>query len=127
MSISPSVAHSALSRVSARRIAKPLAEPPREMRIVAKAASVGDFAERLARTQQRPAVEQMGGMIKPARTLPFRHPGHAHAFTGALASCKENRIVTRYVGAEPADCEVRIERQSGLRGGPCLVRLTKPR
>src|SRR6478672_3641954 len=63
--------------------------------------------------------------IKCASSL--RHPGHAHAFTGALASCKKNRIVTRYVGAEPADCEVRIERQSGLRGGPCLVQLTKPR
>ena len=37
------------------------------MRIVAKSASVGDLAERLARTQQRPAVAQMGGMIKPAR------------------------------------------------------------
>ena len=37
-----------LSRVSARRIAKPLLEPAREMRIVAKAASIGDLAERLA-------------------------------------------------------------------------------
>src|SRR5258706_15273219 len=37
-----------LSRVSARRIAKPLAESPREMRIFAEAASVGDLAERLA-------------------------------------------------------------------------------
>src|SRR5580693_57904 len=41
------------------------------MRIVAKSASVGDLAERLARTQQRPAVEQMGGMIKPARIDEF--------------------------------------------------------
>src|SRR5262249_48566862 len=41
------------------------------MRIVAKAASVGDLAERLASAQQRPAVEKMGGMIKPARIDEF--------------------------------------------------------
>jgi len=41
------------------------------MRIVAKAASVGDLAERLTRAQQRLTVEQMGGTIKPARIDEF--------------------------------------------------------
>jgi hypothetical protein len=41
------------------------------MRIVAKAASVGDLAERLARAEQRTAVEKMGGMIQPMRIDQF--------------------------------------------------------
>src|SRR5262245_6169692 len=40
-------AYSALSQVGAGRIAKPLAESPRKMRIFAEAASVGNLTQRL--------------------------------------------------------------------------------
>jgi hypothetical protein len=40
-----------MSGVGARRITKPMAEFSREMRIIAKAAGIGDLAERLACTQ----------------------------------------------------------------------------
>ena len=41
------------------------------MRIIAKAASVGDLAERSARAEQCTAVEKMRSMIKPMRIDQF--------------------------------------------------------
>jgi hypothetical protein len=45
-----------LSGVGARRVTEPMAEFSREMCIIAKAAGIGDLAERLACTQQRAPV-----------------------------------------------------------------------
>jgi hypothetical protein len=53
--------------MGARRIAETMAKLAGEMRIVAKAAGVGDLAERLARGEQRAAAQQMCCMIQPKR------------------------------------------------------------
>src|SRR5262245_38277115 len=52
----------------ARRRAETLAETSRKMRVVAKAASVGDIAERLACLRQRAAFDQTRRMIQTGRT-----------------------------------------------------------
>ena len=57
----------------------------------------------------------------PLFTSPLRHPGHAHALIETLASGKEDRIVTRYVHADAANGEARIERKSRLCSGSRLT------
>src|ERR1700724_599161 len=53
------------SSMGARSIAETMAELAGEMRIIAKAAGIGDLAERLARAEQGAAAQQMRGMIQP--------------------------------------------------------------
>src|SRR5215468_5662882 len=52
----------------ARRGAEAPSESARKMRIVAKAAGVGDIAERLTRLRQRAAFDQTRCMIQTGRT-----------------------------------------------------------
>jgi hypothetical protein len=52
----------------ARRGAETLSESARKMRVVAKAAGVGDVAERLACLDQRAAFDQTRRMIQTGRT-----------------------------------------------------------
>ena len=56
-----------MSGVGARRITKPMAEFSREMRIIAKAAGIGDLAESLACAQQLPAMQKARGVIQTNR------------------------------------------------------------
>ena len=56
-----------MSGVGARRITKPMAEFSREMRIIAKAAGIGDLAERFAGPKQRAAVQKVCGAIQATR------------------------------------------------------------
>ena len=65
--------------------------------------------------------------IDPSPTSPLWHPGHAHALIDALAPGEVSRIVARYVGAEAADGESRIERKPRLDRGPRLVKPTEMR
>ena len=53
--------------------------------------------------------------------LTLRHPGLAHAFQDTPAVGADRRIVGARSTPEAADGEGRIERQSGLNRGPCLV------
>jgi hypothetical protein len=53
--------------MGARRIPETLAKLARKMGIVAKAAGVGDLAQRLARAAQRAPAQQVCGMIQPKR------------------------------------------------------------
>src|SRR6202795_3899447 len=69
------------SGVRARRIAEPMAEFSREMCIVAKAAGIGDLAERLARPKQRAAVQKVRGAIQAKRIDELA--------AGRAALCKE--------------------------------------
>jgi hypothetical protein len=50
-----------------RRVAEPMAKFSCEMSVVAKAAGVGDLAERLACAQQRPALQKTRGVIQTKR------------------------------------------------------------
>jgi hypothetical protein len=59
------------SPVGPRRMTEPAAKFSCEMSIVAKAASVGDLAERLACAQQRPALQKARGMIQTKRIDEF--------------------------------------------------------
>jgi hypothetical protein len=53
--------------VDARRVAESIAKLSREMRVVAKAAGVSDFAERLARAKQRPAMQKLRSVFQTKR------------------------------------------------------------
>ena len=57
--------------VGAGRTAEPLAEFAGEMGIVAKAAGIGDIAERPVRAQHHPSTHQMRGMIQAQRIDQF--------------------------------------------------------
>ena len=48
--------HYSTARATAWRVAEPIAKFSREVGVVAKAAGIGDVAERLACVQQRPAL-----------------------------------------------------------------------
>jgi hypothetical protein len=50
--------------VGARCMTKPIPESSREMSIVAKAASVRDFAEMLTCTERSPAFQKVRGVIQ---------------------------------------------------------------
>ena len=54
-----------------RRMTKPMAKFSGKMSVVAKAASVGDLAERLACVQQRPAMQKKRGVIQTKRIDEF--------------------------------------------------------
>jgi hypothetical protein len=45
-----------------------------EMRVVAEATSVGDFAQRLAGAQQRPSMQKMRGVFQTKRLLAMLRP-----------------------------------------------------
>src|SRR3981081_2904968 len=49
------------------RVTEPMAKLPCKMRIVAKAAGIGDLAERLACTEQRPTMQKVRGVIQTKR------------------------------------------------------------
>lgn len=59
------------SGVGAWRVAEPMAKFSCEMSVVAKTAGVGDLAQRLARAQQRPALEKARGVIQTKRIDEF--------------------------------------------------------
>jgi hypothetical protein len=50
--------------VLTRRMIEPVTKSSCKMCIIAKAASVGNFAQRLACAQQRHAMQKMGGVIQ---------------------------------------------------------------
>src|SRR5262249_20985184 len=56
---------------TAWRVAEPMAKSPREMGVVAKAASVRDLAERLACLQRPPAMQKARGVIQTKRVNEF--------------------------------------------------------
>src|SRR5215813_2264244 len=62
---------SSCSSVGTGRTAESLAKFPCEMGIVAKAASIGDLAQRLAGAEQRSPTHQMGGVIQTKRIDEF--------------------------------------------------------
>jgi hypothetical protein len=49
------------------RVTEPLAKPPCKMRIVAKAAGIGDLAERLVCADHRPTMQKVRGVIQTKR------------------------------------------------------------
>jgi len=53
--------------MGSRRVAESAAKYSGEMSVVAKAAVVGDLADRLARVQRRPAMQETRGVIQPDR------------------------------------------------------------
>ena len=57
--------------VGARRVTESMAKSSCEMNVVAKATGVGDLAERLARVQQRPALQEECGVIQTTRVYEF--------------------------------------------------------
>ena len=59
------------SGVGAGRVAEPMAKFSCEMSVVAKTAGVGDLAQRLARAQQRPALQKARGVIQTKRIDEF--------------------------------------------------------
>ena len=59
-------------RMRPRRMTETAAELPGEMGVVAEAARVGDLTHRLARVQQRPAVQQARGVIQAGRIHEMR-------------------------------------------------------
>jgi len=67
--------------VGARRVTEPMAKFSCEMRVVAKAAGVGDRADRLAHAQQLPAIEKVCGVSQTQRIDEFG--------AGQAALCKE--------------------------------------
>jgi hypothetical protein len=59
------------SVVGARRVTEPPTKSSCEMGVVTKATGVGDFAERLACRQQRPAMQKVRGVIQTKRIYKF--------------------------------------------------------
>src|SRR6266404_4684237 len=53
--------------MGSRSVTESAAKYPCEMSVVAKAAVVGDLADRLARVQRRPAMQKTPGVIQPDR------------------------------------------------------------
>ena len=56
----------------------------------------------------------------------FRQPGHAQAITDALALRAISRIVAPGTGTEAANGKSRIERESRLNRGACLIQPAEP-
>src|ERR1700751_3421051 len=63
----------------------------------------------------------------PRQGSPLWYPRHAHRIVDALAACKINRIVARSIDTQTAKIKARIERKSGLRGGPCFIQMAEKR
>ena len=57
-------AHCSTARVTAWRVAEPMAKFSCEMGVVAKATGIGDVAERTACAQQPPATQKARGVIQ---------------------------------------------------------------
>ena len=53
--------------IGSRSVTKSVAKYSSEISVVAKAAGVGDLADRLARVQRRPAMQETRGVIEPHR------------------------------------------------------------
>src|SRR5258705_3055289 len=60
-----------VSRMGRWRVTEPAAKLPGEICIVAKAAGVGDFADRLAGAQKLPAMQKARGVIQTKRIDEF--------------------------------------------------------
>jgi hypothetical protein len=63
----------------------------------------------------------------PFLSSAFGHTGQAHSLAAALPPGEINRIVAQRILAVAAEGKVRLERKSGLGGGPRLLRLTEQR